>query len=186
MRKPHERDIRKEILGQCFNYLVGKGLENASVKNLCEETGISSGSIYYWFKNKEELVLDSTEYGLHEVTNMLFDYVFAHIDDIKEVISSFPDKLMVYKRELRFIYQVTTSNKYGDRMRSVADKLDRVYITYAQKLSESLNCNFNELLPIVYLFISATLDYIVWEDRAKVKCEMQSIYSALKNVSGMN
>ncbi len=184
MRKPHERDIRKEILGQCFNYLVGKGLENASVKNLCEETGISSGSIYYWFKNKEELVLDSTEYGLHGVTNMLFDYVFAHIDDIKEVISSFPDKLMVYKRELRFIYQVTTSNKYGDRMRSVADKLDRVYITYAQKLSESLNCNFNELLPIVYLFISATLDYIVWEDRTKVKCEMQSIYSTLKTFRG--
>lgn len=52
VRKPYERDIQKEILGKCFEYLVQKGLEHASVKNLCEETGISSGSIYYWFKDR--------------------------------------------------------------------------------------------------------------------------------------
>ena len=64
MRKPFERDIKKEILSKCFGYLARKGLEKASIKNLCEETGISSGSIYYWFKDKDETVLDSAEYGL--------------------------------------------------------------------------------------------------------------------------
>lgn len=47
LREPYERDIQKEILGKCFEYLVQKGLEQASVKNLCEETGISSDKEFY-------------------------------------------------------------------------------------------------------------------------------------------
>ena len=179
MRKPFERDIKKEILGKCFGYLARKGLEKASIKNLCEETGISSGSIYYWFKDKDEAVLDSAEYGLTAVTNELFDYVFSHIDDVGYVLKTFTQKLMEYKKELRFIYQVTTSNQYGERMRTIADKLDSVYITYAEKLSKSLNCDSEKLLPIVYLFISATLDYVVWEDKAKMEHELQAIYDIL-------
>lgn len=183
MRKPYERDIKNEILGRCFQYLVDKGLEKASIKNLCEETGISSGSIYYWFKDKDEAVLDSAEYGLNVVTDKLFNYVFSHIEDIKEVINSFPDKLMEYKKELRFIYQVTTSNQYGDRMRLIADKLDFTYDAYAMKLSERLGCEYEVLQSFVYLFISATLDYIVWEDKGKVSREMNAIYNALKLLS---
>ena len=179
MRKPFERDIKKEILGKCFGYLVEKGLENASVKNMCEETGISSGSIYYWFKDKDEAVLDSAEYGLTVVTNKLFDYVFSHIDDVGNVLKTFPEKLMEYKKELRFIYQVTTSNQYGERMRMIADRLDSVYVAYSEKLSKSLNYDSKKLLPIVYLFISATLDYVVWEDEAKMEHELKAIYSFL-------
>lgn len=179
MRRPFERDIKKEILGKCFGYLTQKGLENASIKNLCEETGISSGSIYYWFKDKDETILDSAEYGLTVVTNELFNYVFSHIDDVGKVLKSFPEKLMEYKKELRFIYQITTSNQYGERMRLIADKLDSVYIAYAEKLSKTLNCDFEKLLPLVYLFISATLDYVVWEDKTKMEEELHAIHEIL-------
>ena len=64
-------------------------------------------------------------------------------------------------------------------MRTIADKLDSVYITYSEKLSKSLNCDSEKLLPIVYLFISATLDYVVWEDEAKMEHELKAIYNFL-------
>lgn len=183
MRKPYERDIKNEILGRCFQYLVDKGLEKASIKNLCEETGISSGSIYYWFKDKDEAVFDSTVYGLNIVTDKLFDYVFYHIEDVGKVVNDFPDKLMEYKKELRFIYQVATSNQYGKRMRNIADKLDYTYDAYARKLADRLSCEYEVLQPFVYLFVSATLDYVVWEDKRKIDVEMNAIYTALKMLS---
>ena len=60
---------------------------------MCEETGISSGSIYYWFNGKDEAVLNSAEHGLTVVTNELFDYVFSHIDDVGNVLEAFPKKI---------------------------------------------------------------------------------------------
>ena len=179
MREPYERDIKKEILEKCFDYLVRKGLAEASIKNLCEETGISSGSIYYWFNNKDEVILDTTEYGLTVVTNKLFDYAFGHIADIREVIQTFPDELMKYKNELRFIYQVTTSSQYGYAMRKMVDKLDITYDAYAKKLSSYMEYNYETLRPFVYLFISAAFDYIVWEDEKKIAMELNTIYKAI-------
>ena len=184
VREPSMNNIQKdEILKKCFAYFVEHGLESISMRKMCDETGMAMSSAYYWCKDKDEAVLDSAEYGLNVVTDKLFNYVFSHIEDIKEVINSFPEKLMEYKKELRFIYQVTTSNQYGDRMRLIADKLDFTYDAYAMKLADRLGCEYEVLQAFVYLFISATLDYIVWEDKGKVSREMNAIYTALKMLS---
>ena len=184
MREPSMNNIQKdEILKKCFTYFVEHGLERISMRKMCAETGMAMSSAYYWFKDKDEAVLDSAEYGLNMVTDKLFNYVFSHIGDIKEVINSFPEKLMEYKKELRFIYQLTTSNQYGDRMRLIADKLGFTYDAYAMKLADRLGCEYEVLQAFVYLFISATLDYIVWEDKGKVSREMNAIYTALKMLS---
>ena len=62
----------------CFQYLVDKGLENATVKNLCKEIGVLSGSIYYWFEGRDEMILNATFYELKNVTEDLFNFAFAN------------------------------------------------------------------------------------------------------------
>ena len=152
MREPSMNNIQKdEILKKCFAYFVEYGLESISMRKMCDETGMAMSSAYYWFKDKDEAVLDSAEYGLNVVTDKLFNYVFSHIEDVKEVINSFPEKF--------------------------------TYDAYAMKLADRLGCEYEVLQAFVYLFISATLDYIVWEDKGKVSREMNAIYTALKMLS---
>lgn len=183
MRKPYERDIKKEILEKCFMYLVQKGLEQASIKNLCEETGISSGSIYYWFKDRNEVILDSAEYGINMVAEKLFDYALSNSESLQTLLNKFPDKLMLYKKELRFIYQATTSEQFGANMRLMIDELKDKYNSYGKRLSEQLQVPFDKLKPWIYLFISSILTYIVWEDREIMQTEIGCICKSVEKIN---
>lgn len=186
MRKPYERDIKKEILEKCFDYLVENGLEGASINNLCKNTGISSGSIYYWFKDKDEVFLDAAEYGLSKVTDEVFNFAFKNINNIEAMLEAFPAKLMEYKRELRFIFQLATSTQYGDKMRLMADKLDFIYDAYAMKLSAKLDCEYEKLQPFIYLFVSASLDYITWEDKYKMEKQLKALQNVMMSLKYIN
>lgn len=62
------------MLKKCFETLVETGIEGSSINNLSNATGMTSSSLYYWFKDKDEILLDATEYGLKKVLGALFAY----------------------------------------------------------------------------------------------------------------
>lgn len=55
-RRPTEQ-IKKEIAAQAMHLFSQKGYTAASMDDVCRITGRSKGSIYYYFKSKEELFL---------------------------------------------------------------------------------------------------------------------------------
>lgn len=172
-----------EMLQKCFSYLVDSGLENISMRKMCEETGIAMSSAYYWFKNKDDMILNATAWGLDNVATRLFDYVFKYIDNLEIVIIAFSEYAMKYKNELRFVYQVVTSNKYGSEIRPIANRLLNIYDGYSEKISEHFHCNKQEVTPYVYLFVSAILDYVIWNDKVKLEAELACVYKAIKNLA---
>lgn len=182
MRKAYGKSTEKEILDKCFEYLVNKGLEQATVKNLCEETGISSGSIYYWFKDRNEMILDSTKYGLSKVIDEMFGYVLLSSDDLVFLLNKFSEQVMKFKKELRFIYQVVMSEQYGDEMRKMSEVLKTNYDLYGKKISKKMNIPYEKLKPYVYMFISAILNYVCWEDYELMQTEFECIGKAVSEI----
>lgn len=57
-----------------------------------------------------------------------------------------------------------------------------MYDKYAVKLSEHLNYDLEKVKPIVYLLVSAILDYAVWDDKENAQTEIDFIYSILPKV----
>ena len=102
------------------------------------------------------------------------------------MLESFPAKLMECKRELRFIFQLATSTQYGDKMRLMADKLDFIYDAYAMKLSAKLDCEYEKLQPFIYLFVSASLDYITWEDKYKMEKQLKALQNVMMSLKYIN
>ena len=152
------------------------------MRKMCEVTGMAMSSAYYWFGNKDGAILSATEYGLNRVAEILFDYVYRHIDRLESIIMNFSDYIMQYKSQLRFIYQVVTSQKYGQEIRPVANKLTHVYDRYAEIIAEHFGCSKAALRPYVYLFISAVLDYVIWNDKSKMEVELACIYRAVTDL----
>lgn len=65
MRKPAEREFNKDVvLAKCFECLTMKGIEATAIKDFSEATGMAASSIYYWFEDKDEIVLDAVKWGL--------------------------------------------------------------------------------------------------------------------------
>jgi len=173
---------KSELSERVFPYLVKLGLENISIRELCKGTGIAQGTLYYWFKTKTNIVCETTEWGLKKVTDEIFDYVFASLDDLRSFFSNCIDEISKYKKELCFVYQLAASPVYGEKMRADGKELNFIYDKYIRRLSERLNCDEQTLRPLVYLFISAVLNYVIWDEREKVQTQLEFIYSALPDI----
>ncbi|NJL37361.1 MAG: TetR/AcrR family transcriptional regulator [Leptolyngbyaceae cyanobacterium RM2_2_4] len=46
---------RREILFQCFDLFAQKGYANVTTRQLCQEIGVSTGALYYYFPSKKVL-----------------------------------------------------------------------------------------------------------------------------------
>ena len=171
------------ILDSTFGYIVKHGLENITIRELCKGTGIAQGSIYYWFSNKQDLICEAAEYGLRKVVDKIFSYVFSNMNNLRKFFDECLSEINKYKNELRFIYQMAASPVYGGKIRGKGHDLNLIYDKYIEMLALRLQCNTQELKPLVYLFISAVLDYVVWEDTENTQMQLECIYFVLtKNI----
>jgi len=68
-RREHEKEVRREqILDAARKLLFSKGLKATSVNKIAKEAELSIGTIYFYYKNKEEIFAVLQEEGL----NLLF------------------------------------------------------------------------------------------------------------------
>lgn len=173
---------KSELSARIFPYLVERGLENITIREVCRGTGIVQGTLYYWFKDKAGIVCEAAQYGLKTVTDEIFEYVFASLNDLKGFFANCLDEISKYKKELRFIYQLAASPVYGEKIRKTGKDFNFIYDKYTHRLSLLLDCDEQNLKPLVYLFISAVLDYVIWDEKEKSQLELNFIFSALPEI----
>lgn len=186
MKEQNARAVEERMLDATFLYLAQNGLENFSIRDLCKATGISMGSVYYWFNGKDELILNCVKRGFANVSTSICEYVFENLDDLKYFFDTCIDEISKYKMELRFIYQVATSPIYGPMVRKDAEPLNDIYVKYSEKLASIVNRPTEEIYPLVYLTVTTVLDYIVWEDIEVTKMQFDYIYNLLTDPCANN
>lgn len=179
MKDAAERAEKTEFLDKLFSFLAERGLENITIREVCKGTGIVQGTLYYWFGDKTTIICECAEYGLQKVSDEIFQYVFANMRELKRFFSVCLDKIDTYKNELRFMYQMAASPVYGEKIRAKANNFSYIYNQYAVELAEALHCDADILRPLVRLFISAVLDYVIWEEREATQMQLDFIYSSL-------
>ena len=130
MREQNTKDVKKEFLTTAFDYLVKHGLENTSVRDLCKETKISYGSIYYWFDGKDDIYINATKYGISKVAEALFDYAFEAMKDMKSFCDGFLDEVDKYKDEFRLIFRLHRAlfmvTQYGQKQKILIQYTKRI------------------------------------------------------------
>ena len=60
-------DRKKEIMEKCFDCYAENGLNGTGIKTLAKECGCTSGTLYVYFKNLDELIVESTAYCMAKV-----------------------------------------------------------------------------------------------------------------------
>ena len=54
-------DRRQEVLGICLDTFIKKGLYETTVRDLSKALNLQSGGIYWWFKDKDDVVVSCAE-----------------------------------------------------------------------------------------------------------------------------
>ena len=181
MREPAEREIQKDIvLKKCFECLVEKGIESITTRDFTKATGLQSSSLYYWFEDKDEIILDATNFGISYVVDDIFDYAMHHLNNIPKFAKEFPEFAQEYKLQLKTIIQVTTSRKYGERIKETFSYTGALYDKCADELSSLLGIDYKKVRMIIDLFVSTMIDYVIWEEKEKFREELSFIFSFLE------
>jgi len=47
---------REELLEKCFSLFSSKGFHNVSMREICKEVGVSTGTMYHYFPSKERIL----------------------------------------------------------------------------------------------------------------------------------
>lgn len=85
-RKEREKEQRRnDILDAAETVFFSKGLEQATMDDVAEQAELSKGTLYLYFKSKEELYLGINLRGLHILHQMFKDAISPQTTGIEKV-----------------------------------------------------------------------------------------------------
>lgn len=175
-------DKKKEIVSKTWEYLLQSGLANASIGDLCRVTKLSQSSLYYWFKNKDDIWISAGKYGLSKVVGKLFAFTLNYSDSPKEYFNVLLSEIDKYKDEIRCVVEITVSSAFGERMREAMKDFNYAYNDYAKKIIGIFDCTFEQAEIFIYSTLSAVIDYVVWDDGEKTQLLLDNLYKRIANV----
>ena len=179
MRNPSEKEeIQKElVLKNCFECMVKNGIEETSIREFSKATGMTASSLYYWFNNKDEIVLEATEYGIRVIIDQFFDFAMQHVKNVEKMCFEIQEKAKNYQTSLKTVFQVVASPKYGLKMAEVSEHISILFDVYAKKISGQLDMPYAKARTMIDLFISAVEDGVLWGQWDKLSKEIEFLLS---------
>lgn len=122
-------EYRKEMLDKCFDLFSTRGYANVTMREIARELGISTGSLYHYFSNKQTILQKMIEKIADEEITSILDIVYR-TEDISIRVTSFLDyftKKEGYYRKLLLLIH--------DFMRFCYSHDNQVFISdYAQSI----------------------------------------------------
>ncbi len=180
MIREDEKSTKQKILEGTFDFFIKNGLENATIRDICEHIGYSRGAVTRYYEHKKDIICAAAEYGLKCISDKVFKYFYSDASDVNK----FFDTCLLYidevKHELRFIYQVASSPVYGEIMHNSTFRFRHSYDEYARKLTDMSGGSFDDIQPIIYSFAATIVDYAVWQDREETQIQLNYLCRMLK------
>lgn len=126
-----EKKLR--IINSAIEEFANKGYKRATVDNIVSKAGISKGSIFQYFKNKERLYLYICDYQIKIITDEVF----------KQKENNENDFFKLYKQAARVKFEILKKNPYIFKFFKTLYSDDS---QVAQKWLENILKNKNQLV----------------------------------------
>lgn len=166
---------------KCFDCFAERGLHGTGIRALAEHCGGSSNMLYTYFKNLDELIIQSTEYCMTKVED---DFMAKAPTDAKD-LWRFVDEIPYWTakkhgKKYRLMYQVYTHPKYREYGKRFFAGVDQRYTEYAKQLEGKLGIPYQKLTPLIFILIRACVHYALFEDEFYMKSQIEVLKEALE------
>lgn len=181
LRRIREKEQRfKTILSAAETLFARKGYNQTSIEEIADMAEVSTGSVYFYFKNKEDLLiklmqeigyylrkllgeeLRKTDFSLNSLQHIAFAF-------LRDFCLNHPEKITIFFRE-----SVGQSAEVEDQRKELFIKLTSEIRDAVLKISEGLGKRFvtessPELIAvcIVGIYERIACHYLLWQDRSE-------------------
>ncbi len=77
---PDEKATRERLLKCAKQEFLEKGYMKASLRSICKKAGVTTGALYFFFQNKEDLLSAVVEETLKGLMEIIQSHFFREID----------------------------------------------------------------------------------------------------------
>ncbi len=178
LRRQREREKRYQTILQSAETLFAReGYHKASMEQIADEAEVSVGTVYFYFKNKEDLLiqlLNEIGYQLRDLLGREFRKADASLDGIRragmvffeEFCPHFPERLLIFFRDsVGQSPQVEAHRKkmFSKLIGDVKDALERLQtqknVTFQSPLSAEVMA-----VSIMGMYDRIAYHYLIWQN----------------------
>lgn len=182
--RPVNKEARRakqiEIMEGCFDCYAKNGLAGVGVKAISEACGCNVASIYQYFENLDDLIIQSTEYCMSKVEDDFMAKAPTDVDDLWRFIEEIPYwTARKHGGKYRLMYQVYTHPKYREYGQKFFKGVDERYTEYARSLEDKIGIPYQKLTPLIFIMVRACVHYALFEDEFYLKSQIEVLKETL-------
>jgi AcrR family transcriptional regulator len=162
----NREERKREYLKSFIQTFSENGIDRTPIKKLAGAAKINEASIYQYFKNKDEIIVECVRMYMEEELNNLLQV----LSDKEEPLETRVDRLIQLSSETsaeaKFVIQVLTSPNYSKMCSPIVHEFSRKLLPSPQVSLESgsLPRDTNESVVLLLLLSVITSDRVLGED----------------------
>ena len=170
-----------QLMEKCYDGFAELGLHGTGVRALAKYCGCNTSMIYTYFKNLDDLIVQSTEYCMRKVEDDFMTKAPTDVNDLWRFVDEIPYwTAKKHGKKYRLMYQVYTHPKYREYGQKFFAGVDKRYTEYAKSLEPKLGIPYEKLTPMIFILIRASVHYALFEDEFYLKSQIAVLKEALE------
>ena len=166
--------IKIELMEKCYNGFADLGLHGTSIRVLANHCGYNASKIYTYFKDLDDLIIQSTEYCMTKVEDDFMAKAPTDVEDLWRFIDEIPYwTAKKHGKKYRLMYQVYTHPKYFSHGKAFFEGVNRRYSEYATELESKIGIPKDILTPLIFILIRASVHYALFEDEFYLQAQLR-------------
>ena len=159
---------------RCFECYAENGFTGTGIKALAAACGCTTGNFYAYFKNLDELIIESTAHCMAKVEDDFMAKAPTDAEDVMRFIEEIPYwTAKKHGKKYRLMYQVYTHPKYIEYGKKFFEGVDKRYTEYAKLLEPKLGIPCDVLTPLIFILVRACVHYAMFEDEYYLKSQTE-------------
>ncbi len=170
-----ERYLNKktELMEKCYECYAENGLSGVGIRMLAKACGCNSAVLYTYFKDLDDLIVQSTEYCMSKVEEDFMAKAPVSAEDVMRFIDEVPYwTARTHGKKYRLMYQVYTHPKYIGYGKKFFEGVNRRYTEYAKQLEGKIGIPYTVTTPLIFIFVRACVHFALFEDEYYLKTQM--------------
>ena len=133
---------------KCFECYAENGLTGTGIQALADACGCTKANLYTYFKNLDELIIESTAYCMAKVEGDFMEKAPTDPKDVMRFIEEVPYwTARKHGKKYRLMYQIYTHPKYIEYGKKFFEGVNERYTRYAKLLEPKIGIPYTTITP---------------------------------------
>ena len=172
---------KTDIMERSFACYAENGFSSVGIKAIAKACDCSVATLYLYFDNLDDLIVQSTEYCMSKVEDEFMAKAPTDVEDLWRFIDEIPYwTAKKHGKKYRLMYQVYAHPKYIEYGKKFFAGVDKRYTEYAKSLEPKLGIPYEKITPLIFILIRACVHYALFEDEFYLKSQIEVLKETLE------